>query len=386
MAARSSRRRQRRRVRSEAALRFGPEEFTLSELVRAAAQDRDFAIGAARSSAEGVRLAARAAEPEVRGAYGEAAQAAGMSAQTLAEQLARIGGAAEPFQAAIAREQEGGRARHASSLARAVAELKERQVEAKSGEAFATQNAISRYASEVGQLGRRAQALSRERGAFTQGRLSELIDEETARQDTLREQRADRGQDERESLRSAGIDPDTGEPIPGGELDPDADGRRGGSRETASERRTRRSTQAKFEDQVGQAFGTVQRLRRQLGNAVDDPRKTIGEILLTGTYQARVVKRDSKGRTLKDENGRTVYETKTFTVPRAEQLAASIALDLAFRGFVSNYNRNRVRRRQLSTAPEWRPTKEKVERFRRRRARSAGAAGAATGAATGARR
>jgi hypothetical protein len=125
------------------------------------------------------------------------------------------------------------------SKAAEIADLGSRRVSAREGAAFAVTNAASVRNAALAKIADRFQALRQEKGAFEASTAATLQDDARQRQQQLRiamaglRQRTRRRggtarQSERNSLRSAGIDPQTGKPIPGGKLDPKAPGKKKG--------------------------------------------------------------------------------------------------------------------------------------------------------------
>lgn len=336
-------RRLKQRVRSEQRLRFGPEEFALSELLRAALQDRAGAIGTARSTAAGVRRSADLAEPTMQRVFGEALAGRERDNATLGEQLSRLGGAEANFGGAIAREQAGVKGRIEESLARTLAELGERKVEASAGEAFAVQQAEGRFAEERGQIGRRAAALAGEKGAFAQGRLSELLDEaaqaafeaDESAKDRALERRKIRNDERKTEAELTGRDPKTGRRVKSG------DGFKRGEEEVKAQRRVI--------SEVDSVRDTVRRLRSQGANY-----STIRRLLNRARSEPKT---NSKGEVIVPGN-----PVGLRTADNATRIGHIInaAINIEEYGYLGRVNSSRLRNVGLYAVPKkWKPTGRK---------------------------
>jgi hypothetical protein len=204
----------------EALVRFNPEKSALLELLRQAGEDRRTTVRQARGTAAGTVAAVNQARPEVKGIYRDAGIAEARIAHTLDEGTAPLGPVARSIQAGIDLERAQGGRHLEESKAAALTDLSDRKVRAREGAQWAVTNAGNVYRGEVGKVRRRVVELAREEGAFTAGTARELETAAQTRGDKFKLARMGTTQSERNSLRTAGIDPDTGKPIKGGKLDP----------------------------------------------------------------------------------------------------------------------------------------------------------------------
>lgn len=185
--------------------RYGPEISALTALMRQAESDRDLRMRQATSGRQYAVGAVDQAGPQITSAYRGAgravspafAQGGGIEAQAL---TARLG----------------------ESQALAQSQLAARRVSAIEGEGAAKDAALRDFRTDQGKIGQRAVDLTHEQGAFTASTIQDLMGADASARADARKQQATLTQQERNSLRSAGIDPDTNTPIPNGPLDPKA--------------------------------------------------------------------------------------------------------------------------------------------------------------------
>jgi hypothetical protein len=184
-------------------VRYNPEVSALAALLRDAEDRRDTALRQARATRQFGVGAIDQALPELKQDYKGASAAV---------TPAFAGGGGIEAQAL--------QARMAESQAQAKAQLQARRVGAVEGEGAARSAAFRDYASDRAKIGQRAVDLSREEGAFITSTIGDLAGADAKAQADANALGARLTQQERNSLRSAGIDPDTGQPIPNGPLDP----------------------------------------------------------------------------------------------------------------------------------------------------------------------
>lgn len=201
-------------------IRYGPELSSLTALLRQAEEDRDLRLRQAQSGRQFAVGAVDQALPAVRKAYAGATTAIAPAFTT----YATPGGGIEGNALA---------ARMAETQALAQSQLQARRVSAIEGEGAAKSAALRDFRSDRGKIGQRALDLSRESGAFVSQTVNEMTGNAAAAKAAARKQQeqialqlamqsASLTQQERNSIRSSGIDPNTGKPIPGGRLDPAA--------------------------------------------------------------------------------------------------------------------------------------------------------------------
>jgi hypothetical protein len=222
--------RRRSRWASEAALqalvRYGPEQSGLKALERSAVSQARTTVKTARGSAQTIIGEVDRAMPGVKHAYDKAGLDAARAAHAISDPVVN----ALPegsLKAAAALEMSGLQGRLRESRAGAVTELGNRRVQAQQGAQFAIANAQSTLRGELEKIFARQQDLRREKGAFQAATIGQLSEAARDRAQQLKIEGLGNEQSERGSLRSAGINPDTGKPIKGGKLDPDGNGKRG---------------------------------------------------------------------------------------------------------------------------------------------------------------
>jgi hypothetical protein len=334
------------RAALEALLRFGPQVSGLTELQRAAEDQFSSSVKGARAAARGTVQAVRAARPQVRDVYHDAAHASKDIAQVIGPNMA---GVPASLQAAIAQEQTGFGNRLQESKAAALTDLTSRGVAAREGKGAAIRAARDDFAGQLQQILRQRIDLAGQQGAFQALRQGELRDEAQKRADQFALKQMGLTQEERNSLRSSGLDPDTGKPIPGGKLDPTTKGKGKGKGSRATE------------EQIGNAQDAVQlaiheaRTLQHLGAT----RGEIAEMLTSGAKDQEIAlhnpqsgkalywKAGEKG----NEDGSKTGQPKTRKVPGVpqikSQLLLSAALDHIFSGYVSRQNERRLHSRGL---------------------------------------
>lgn len=237
-----ARRRRPSRWASEAALqaliRYGPEESGLRALKREARGTYRSTVRGARGAARGIVGEVRAVTPQTREAYDEAGLAAARTAHSVVDPALK-GLPRNSLTAAVKIEQGDFQRNLQESRAAELADLGSRRVSAREGAAFAVTNAAAERNASLAKIAERGLDLRREKGAFAASTMATLEDDARQRRQQLRialaglqqsaqNSRRSARQSERNSLRSAGIDPNTGRPIPGGRLDPKAPGKKKG--------------------------------------------------------------------------------------------------------------------------------------------------------------
>jgi hypothetical protein len=292
------------------------------------------------------------------------------SASTLiGRDLAGLGGVANSIKAGAALEQAGAGNRLREAQAAALTDMSVRRVQAREGEQFATQNARRALVGELQKIFERSQSLGRERGAFTAATARQLREAATERatrvaiermgnESAAERQALDLAQSERNSQRSAGLDPDTGRPIPGGRLDPR--GRRGRRRVQWAPP----ATQGRVQDQLGVARRYVQDLRRDGASRADIARQLVQGVPATLVDTGR-----------KDANGQPV-KVRVPAIPKVPELVASVALDQELNGHLSRENQQRLHRRGIRIRDLGVTSRGEYEQRRRRPSRPPLAPGA----------
>jgi hypothetical protein len=188
---------------AQALVRFGPEMSALRQLLAQASQSYEDRVRQAKTGRQFTVGAVDAAGPAVQQAYAGAHQAVSPA-----------------FQSQGGVEHSALNARMAESQALAKSQLAARRTSAIEGEGAQMAQALRDRNREQSQIGGRGLDLVREMGAFTSATAGELAAGDAASQAEAAWRSAQLGQQERNSIRSAGFDPDTGLPLPGGKADP----------------------------------------------------------------------------------------------------------------------------------------------------------------------
>lgn len=181
-------------------IRYGPEISALTALLRQAEDDRDLRLRQAQAGRQYSVGAVDQARPMVQRAY-QGAQAAVQPA------FAQGGGI----------ESSALQARLGESQALADSQLAARRVSAFEGEGAARSSALRDFRSDRGKIGQRATDLARESGAFSAQTITDLTGADAKATADAEADLAGRTQSERNALIGAGLDPDTGNILPGHE-------------------------------------------------------------------------------------------------------------------------------------------------------------------------
>ncbi len=204
------------RAMLETDLKLGPQANALRSLLSELAGSYSRERSVNNSNAKGIIAATRQARPEVGAAFEQALGSSGA-------QRAALGvGTGDAQGQAFSR-------RVGEQRANALGDLTQRELGATEGRVFANNSARSEYMGGKQKILGQMQELAGQSGALTAATLGTLEDKRSARglqrrgQDvTARNAAGSRAQQERNSIRSSGVDPNTGRPIPGGRLDPKA--------------------------------------------------------------------------------------------------------------------------------------------------------------------
>ena len=199
----------------EADLKLGPQGVALRDLLGQARGDYIRTRRVNASNAAGIVAATQQAQPQVAGVYDQALS-------NVDAIRGGVGAGGDPQAAAYAR-------RVGESKANALADLVSRGVQAKEGQVFAGNAARDEYLGTKAKVAQQLLDLAGQQGATATSIYGQLKDDQAQRGLTRRGQDItaqnnsnSTSQSERNSIRSSGIDPDTGKPIPGGRLDPHA--------------------------------------------------------------------------------------------------------------------------------------------------------------------
>lgn len=195
----------------EALLKFGPEESGLAELAQTAKDTYTTTVKQAQGTGASTIAAIDRARPAMQAIYDQAGGAQAATAKTLiGSDLAGLGPVAASIKAGAASEQATQLGNIQQARASALTDLLTRRVAATGGVQFATENARNQLAGDLGKVLTRKQQLAQEKGTFEQLTARELgqAAQELASKTELETAKLD--QQERNSLRTSGTDPDTG--------------------------------------------------------------------------------------------------------------------------------------------------------------------------------
>lgn len=331
----------------EALVRYGPEESGLNEMQRQATTDLQTSIAQARGTAQGVVSMANAARPGVAKIYDQAGLNQARTAHTLEGDTAQLGGVANSIKAGAALEQTVGLRHLRESKASALTDLSQRAVAAKEGQTWATRKAQDDFASTIAQVLGRKIDLAREKGAFTASTLDSLLQSDMDRKQQLAIANARLTQSERNSLRSAGIDPDTGRPIPNGRLDPHRKTGSGGSgRFNAT-----RAQIASAQDAYSQTRGLAVQLKQAGLSRADASVALLHGRDAAPVYQTVTTKDPRTGKVTTKQvrvlNKDGTPKTRSAVEPAKSALLLTAALDMAYMGHLSRDTARKLRDRGL---------------------------------------
>lgn len=338
-------------------LRFGPEESGLEELQRQAHENFDSAVRTADSTALGTIGAINQAIPEVEGIYDRAGLDQARTGETLiGRDLAGLGSVADSIKAGAALEAANALGNLQQARAGALTDLRQQRVSARAGAGFAKQSAQEQLVSNLTGLLERKQGLRREKGAFTALTVEQL--EDAARKEARDMERLTMqlGQQERNSIRSSGTDPDTGLPTQ--------------NAMTAASRERRQArpklSPEKHLDAQSKVDMAMEWLRRLDPGKAD--RREVAPLLVTGVKEParggeQVYDPNTGKRVLnKDGTPRKVGGRQAREVPGVGGLFASVAADVFYDAHLSRRNEKRLRRAGFSLAQLGLPTYEQWRR------------------------
>lgn len=342
-------------------VRYGPELSALTTLLRQAQQDRNQTIRTARSTAGLIQSSVDQARPDVRHVYTAAGRTAAKAQRIAAPALAGLP-AGSPFAAAAALEQSGLKGRLAESRAASLSDLDRRRVAAGEGAAYAQQAARREYSQTRGQIGQRAQDLSREEGAFAASTMMDLIAQRAQSRQEANRLAAQLTNSRGNALISAGLMPRFDKhgnligaaPIPGGRLDPNAPQNQ--PKPAKPQPWASQPQQSKAGDTIHAALTEAQTLKhagwtRQealndiLNGVPDRPGKPIYRTIKTPgkpDRQVRVLNPDGTPKMTQPVPGIKAIN---------EQLYVQAALDLAYEGHLSRRTQNLLRARRVRIGP-----------------------------------
>jgi hypothetical protein len=357
-----------------ALIRYGPEISALTQLQTQAGQNLQQSVNQAAATSAGIQQAARQARPEIRQVYNRAGLNQARNADTLVNHdLAALGPVADSIRAAAGLEQTQGLRHLREAKAAALNDLAERRVQAAQGRQYQVQNALQTYGQASGQVQQRRVALGRELGAFQAATVSDarsahaqaraqaraqVQQQRFAIRQANMQQRAaferlglQLSQQERSSMRTAGLDPNTGLPIPGGKLDPNSPMYKSRSGQGKPNRnQATRAAHNDFADGVGDILSVAQQFKAR-GFSRDKVRG--------------VLRQGAPARSQVDQNG--VRTSSPAIAPVPADLRMQVALDVAYDGHLWRGTEQLLRRRGFNPKALGFPTYEAFQRRQRNR-------------------
>jgi hypothetical protein len=249
------------RAKLAAVVRYSGEEEAVAALLRQARGNFKQNLSTARALSLGTQSAIDRARPGIQHIYDEA----GLSAAPVAAPALPTG--ALDFATAAQFEQAAAQHRLGEARAAELTNLADQRLAAHAAGTYGRANARKQLQGDLADIVDRERSLGREKGAFITSTMFDLQDQAAGRrlqrrgQDVSAKNAAkSRGQSERNSIRSAGIDPDTGKPIPGGKLDPKAKDKKK-DKDGAKKRWLPPASQSKAIDAVNEAATWIERLQ-----------------------------------------------------------------------------------------------------------------------------
>jgi hypothetical protein len=331
-------------VSAETQVKYGPQESALALLLSQAAGQRDQSVAVARSTRRGLTAASQAAAPQVAKIYQDALGALQAAQGGLPVATAGTDGPAGSIVAASQRDFADERAKLAGEQSMAAQDLVNRQLGAAAGEAGSVRAANDQFNSDVAKVKQQYLDLKGQEGAYGSSRLSELLQAASQAAHDLHIHEMSNAQSERDSLRSAGIDPDTGQPIPNGPLDPNSPrytrrGRGSGRRLPGGAKLLTPLQHGALKDAVASTVSVVQGLK-----SAGYTRAEIAQSLAQGEPASTI-----KAGTVDPETGQKApTDLHVPGVPKTKALVASVALDLAFDRHLSRASQQELHRRGYS--------------------------------------
>lgn len=331
---------------AQALVRYGPQMQVLEEARRTANSNYRSAIEQAKAGEIGVRQAIDDVTPQVRDIY-ETAGLGALGAQSLmSKDLAGLGSVADSIKAGASLEAGATANRLRAAQAQALTGLADRRVQAASGAAVARRQAQAKLVDDLAKILGQAQSLEGQKGAFITATAGDLRNAYLERAKDKSIASAGNAQSERNSLRSAGIDPDTGKPIPGGKLDPKA--KKGPKVTPTGQKVVSGGAHGKFQDQLGQVSRIVQ---DEVSSGAS--RAQIASDLVKGVPSVTI----KKGTVDPGTGEKAKTDIKVPAIPQTDELLASVALDLMFDGHVSQRNVKKLWERGFSVRQLGLPTR-----------------------------
>lgn len=194
----------------DALVRFGPEISGLKALIQQAQEERSTGINAARTTAQAITNAVDQARPQVTKVYNTAAATQSRVSDQVVGDIAHLTGVNPNIVAAMAVERAASSDRTSTGRADTLSDLSRQRVAAQRGKQFGIQSANREFSSAVSKVLQRQVDLANEQGAFIASQTSKARQAAAERRQAMRKVKLQLTQQERASLRSSGVDPDTG--------------------------------------------------------------------------------------------------------------------------------------------------------------------------------
>lgn len=355
----------RKRFLDDAALqslvRFGPQLQVLEQAQRTATDQYKSGIAQADAGRVGVQQAVDAVVPQLAGVYDQAGLDAARTSQTLiGKDLAGLSGVADSIKGGAALEAAGMAGRLGAAKTQALTDLGDRRVQAATGAVTAKRQVRSELTENLAKIFEQAKALTGQQGAFEASAFSDLVNKDSDRIHDTNIANAGNAQSERNSLRSAGIDPNTGWAIPGGKLDPAA--------------KAKKPTYASTDKHIEFASNIAEIARYASKYKGKFKRSQIVDQLAKGRPQESFYADEDGNRVPDtDKNKKGVYKVTRPAVPRFEpDIRMTAALDVALDGHLSRETQLELQRQHfkikdlgLPSYGEWRKRNPRASRAER---------------------
>lgn len=311
-----------RRALQQAELRYGPQQQELQALLADRGSQRDDEIAGNNAGSQLLAAAIREAAPKMTGAYDQALS----TVQAQQQAVQGMPGAS------LSAEQTASFARRiGEQRANVAADAEQQGVRAAQDAVYSNRQANTSYKTDVAKIAQQLLGLGDQSGLYTATTLGDLQDTRTKNQITKRGQDVtaqnaitSAAQSERSSVRSSGIDPDTGQPIPGGKLDPKA----------AKKPKLSQDKHLETQDKISQAVAALGTL-----DPDKQERREAASLLVAGA-KSQPLYDPKTGKKRVSQSGTAL---STPDIPGVGGLLASAASDVYYDGHLSRRNQKRLR-------------------------------------------
>ena len=301
-----------------AVLRYQPQLRALLELRMEAKSTYKTGVAQARGNADASIATIQGAQRQVGGFYDQAGLDQARTASIVNQDIGGLN-LSPDLRAAVGLEQANAASRVSTGRAQTQSGLSQQMASARAGGQFASNKAYDDLVTALQKIGEQRMGILSDKSTFTASERARLAGEARDRALRVRLETMGNTQSERNSLRSSGIDPDTGKPIPGGKLDPSA--KKGPKRLPGGAKLATVAQHGAFQDQVDSLHAWVNAHKGDYGSRHEMARD------LSEGVPASTVTDPNTGQKIKDPG-----------VPKASsQLALSVALDLGWDGKISRH-------------------------------------------------